>query len=614
MSGGGAGRLGRRKKAVLAALASLFLGLTLAVGYGLSARPAPGPVIRGEPGYDVIVVGGDPEGIAAALSAARNGMKTFLAEEGEALGGLFTLGMLNFLDMSYGPEGELLTQGIFMEFYQDMGNAFDVELAKAWFLKKVQGEKNLTLKLGVKFRGPVMEGQSVAGVVLEEDGQTRPYYSLTVIDATVDADIAAQAGVPYTVGGEDYGERKEGMAVTLVFEVSGIRWDEVVRHLKEDGNEGTDADEVSAWGYGKEAALYGPADAQTQLRGPNLARQENGNVLINALLIFGVDGLDPASRAAGIERGLQEIPRVVAFMRERFAGFEQAEFAGAASRLYVRETRHIQGEYRLNINDVMENQDQWDRVAHGSYPVDIQATGPDNAGHVLGWPSIYSVPFRCLVPLNADSLLVASRSASYDSLPHGSVRVVPVGMAVGEAAGVAAAWSVRRRMSFREMIGSGQAMEWVQETLRKQGAYLKAYDPPRLEVMSHWAYDSVRVMRTLGLAEGGYGNDYGLERKVSGTALRNRLNKVLRLIHERSGRLEPRKIQAPESVTVKTALENAAWGITGEEMGYEAAFRFLDSEGLLTGEFMAHMGDWEDEPDLALLYVLLANMYLTYGT
>jgi hypothetical protein len=547
-----------------------------------------------------------------ALSAARNGMKTLLVEEGATLGGLFTLGMLNFLDMSYGPEGELLTQGIFMEFYQDMGNAFDVEQAKAWFLEKVRREKNLTLKLGVNVLGPIMEGRNTAGVTLLEDGQKTPYYALTVVDATVDADIAAQAGVPYTVGGEDYGERKEGMAVTLVFEVSGVQWNEVVEYLKEDGDEHTDADGVSAWGYGKEAAQYTPEDLQTQLRGPNLARQENGNVLINALLIFGVDGLDPESKAAGIERGLREIPRVIAFMRSHFAGFERAEFAGAASRLYVRETRHIQGEYRLSINDVMENTDHWDRVAHGSYPVDIQATGPDNVGHVLGWPSIYTIPFRCLVPLNAENLLVASRSASYDSLPHGSARVVPVGMAVGEAAGAAAAWSVQRQMSFREMSRSAEAMEWVQETLRNQGAYLKAYAPPRLEVMSHWAYDSVRVMRALGLAEGGYGNDYGLNREVSGTALRNRLNKTLRLIHERSGRLELRKIQAPERVTVKTILEKAAWGITGEEMAFEAAFQFLDAQGLLTEEFKAHVENWDDAPDLALLYVLLANVYEAY--
>jgi flavin-dependent dehydrogenase len=600
----------KKKKAMV--LAPLLLALIWAVGYGWIDRPAPGPVIYGRPGYDVIVVGGDPEGVAAALSASRNGLKTLLVEEGEALGGLFTLGMLNFLDMNYGPDGELLTQGIFQEFYRDMGNAFDVEQAKAWFLKKTQREKNLTLKLGAKVLGPVMENRSAAGVILLENGRETPYYSLTVIDATVDADIAAQAGVPYTVGGEDYGERKEGMAVTLVFEVSGVNWDEVTRYLSED-DEHSGADETSAWGYGKEAAQYEPADAQMQLRGPNLARQENGNVLINALLIFGVDGLDPESRAAGIERGLQEIPRVVAFMRERFAGFGQAEFAGAASRLYVRETRHIQGEYRLNINDVMENADQWDRVAHGSYPVDIQATGPDNAGHVLGWPVIYSIPFRCLVPLNAENLLVVGRSASYDSLPHGSARVVPVGMAAGEAAGVAAAWSVRREMSFREMTRSADAMKWVQETLRDQGAYLKAYDPPRLEVMSHWAYDSVRVMRFLGLAEGGYNNDYGLEKQVSGTALRNRLNKVLRLIYERSGLLEGRKIQAPDTVTVQTVLEKTAWGITGEDMDFDAAYRFLDSEGLLTEAFKAHVQNWDDAPDLALLYELLAKVYTAYA-
>jgi hypothetical protein len=156
-------------------------------------------------------------------------------------------------------------------------------------------------------------------------------------------------------------------------------------------------------------------------------------------------------------------------------------------------------------------------------------------------------------------------------------------------------------------------MEWVQETLRDQGAYLKAYEPPKLEVMSHWAYDSVRVMRYLGLAEGGYNNDYGLDKKVSGTALRNRLNKVLRLIHERSGgQLELRKIQAPDTVTVRTVIERVAWGITGEETDFEAAYAFLDSKGMLTEAFKAHAGNWDEAPDLALLYALLARVYATF--
>ena len=133
-------------------------------------------------------------------------------------------------------------------------------------------------------------------------------------------------------------------------------------------------------------------DPQMRFRGPNLARQKNGNVLINALLIFGVDSLDPASKAEGIARGKKEIPHIVEYMRENFVGFEKAQFVSTAEQLYVRETRHIQGEYRLTITDVLENRDQWDKIGYGSYPVDVQPTSPSNSGNVIGKPAIYAIP------------------------------------------------------------------------------------------------------------------------------------------------------------------------------------------------------------------------------
>ena len=86
--------------------------------------------------------------------------------------------------------------------------------------------------------------------------------------------------------------------------------------------------------------------------------------------------MDEESKAEGIRRGEEEIPYLIDFMRKNFIGFENVEYVDHAPRLYVRETRHIQGEYRLTITDVLENRDHWDRIGHGSYPVDVQPTGP----------------------------------------------------------------------------------------------------------------------------------------------------------------------------------------------------------------------------------------------
>lgn len=573
-------------------------------------RPAPAPIIEGKPGYDVIVVGGEPEGVAAALSAARNGLRTLLVEDDAALGGLMTLGELNFLDMNHGPNNELLTRGVFEELYKELGNAFDIEEAKAWFLKKVEAEPNITLKLNTTVSSPIMHDKTITGIRIIENGSSIEYLGFRVIDATTDADLAAMAGVPYTVGGEDYGEKGLLMGVTLVFEVSGVDWDRMVRYLKhEDTDPHSSAGKVAAWGFGKEAMEYQPKDPQMRFRGPNMAKQKNGNILINALLIFGVDSLDPQSKALGIERGKAEIAHIIEFMREKFPGFEKAEFAGTAEQLYVRETRHIQGEYRLTITDVLENKDYWDRIAHGSYPVDVQPTSPANYGNIIGVPDIYSIPFRCLVPLEIDHLLVVGRSASYDSLPHGSARVIPVGMATAEAAGVACAYSIKNEITFRDMTKSQEAIAWVQKRLVKQGAYLVEYTPLKVAIMDHWAYEGVRITRELGLIEGGYNNDYRLEREANKWSIQNKFNKVIRVAHEKNPSVELRVLELPESLTEKDMIIAAAEGISGQKLAFDKATALLKEEQILTGEIEKHIDSWERVPQFAEMLMLSANMY-----
>ena len=245
------------KKIIAAAVLACFF-LT---GCGQAgAKVAEKPVVEGTD-YDVIVVGGEPEGVTAAVSAARNGMKTLLIEDDEALGGLMTLGMLNFIDMCHGRDGTLLTQGIFEEYYNAVGGtAFDVEHAKSVFLSMVQNEPNIELKLNTSFVAPIVENDAITGVTVREGGEEKTYRAARVIDATVDADVAAAAGVPYTFAGEDIGEKDRQMGVTLVFTVNNVDWDKVVDYLENDGNAGTGADSKSAWGYTEEGYSYVPHD------------------------------------------------------------------------------------------------------------------------------------------------------------------------------------------------------------------------------------------------------------------------------------------------------------------------------------------------------------------
>lgn len=569
--------------------------------------------------YDVIVIGGEPEGVAAAVSAARNGMKTLLVENDQALGGLMTLGELNFIDMCNGRDGTLLTQGIFEEFYNAVdGSAFDITKAKNTFLAMVTNEENLTLRLGCDVVAPVMNGNTIIGITARENGGTVTYLGKRVIDATVDADIAAASGVPYTFAGEDIGEKDRQMGVTLVFELSGVNWNKVFLHLNwqrfrastfGSGSADMGATKKMAWGYTEEGYGYEPQDEMMRLRGFNAARQDNGNVLINALIIFGVDVLDDKSKAEGIERGKKELEYILPYIRENFKGFEDAELVGTAEQLYVRESRHIIGEYQLTIDDVLENRDQWDKIAIGSYPVDVQPTATQRYGTVIGSPDRYAVPFRSLVPLKVDNLLVVGRSASYKSLAAGSARVIPLGMAEGEAAGVAASYSVSNDVTFREMTQDKQAIAAIQETLKAQGAYLEDIELPPETVTTHWAYSGVKILRSLGLLDGGYSNDYKLDEQLSRWRYQNMVNGVLKKAGVATDYIEVNDQPPNRQIIGTMAREAAKLDGVKYENAYDIYSNALDERGILTDELAPYFADGEKNPQAAEVIMLCANFY-----
>lgn len=589
---------------ILLLLAIAMCGLA---GCGDNTSVAEQPIEEGVD-YDVIVVGGDPEGVCAAVSSARNGLKTLLIEDDEALGGLMTLGMLNFIDICESRDGSILTQGLFMEFYDAVGGtAFDVETAKQFFYDWVVNEENATLKLNTEFVEPVMDGSSIVGVVVEENGEQVTYTASRVIDATVDADVAAAAGAPYTIAGEDIGEKERHMGVTLVFELSGVNWDKVVDYLENDDNAGTGATEKTAWGYTREGYAYEPKDELMRLRGFNVARQDNGNVLVNALIIFGVDAMSEESKANGIARAQKELEYIIPYVQENFIGFEDVALVGTASQLYVRESRHIIGEYQLTIDDVLENRDQWDKIAIVAYPADIQPTAGQTYGTVIGSPDRYAIPFRSIVPLDVENMLVIGRSASYTSLAAGSARVIPVGMAEGEAAGVASAYSLNNAISFRDMSADEAAIADIQKTLKKQGAYLDDFTVHET-FMDHWAYPGVKVIRSLGLLDGGYSNDYRLEEPMGKWRLQNMINNSLK----KTGREFALVEDITDPVTNGNMISVTARLAGVEADTYDAQLAGLQEKGIVTDEILSHMTTEAETPMAAEAIMIVANLYKYY--
>lgn len=570
--------------------------------------------------YDVIVVGSDPEGIAAALSAARNGMKTLLLSKDSTPGGLYTLGALNFIDVPETRDGTLLVGGIYEEFVNAVGGSgFDIVNAANVFNDMLTAEDNLTVRYGAKFQEPVMNGNTITGVtVLEEGDMLVTYNAPYIIDVTQDGDVAAAAGAPYTYAGEDIGERDREMGVTLVFRVSGVNWDSMCRYLTikrgigEIFNKSTSmgVSGNTAWGFSDEGYAYEPSDEAMRLRGFNMAKQDNGDVLVNALLIFDVDPLDEASREEGIARAKAELENIIPYLQDEFWGFGDCELAGTAEDLYVRESRHITCEYNLTIDDVLENRDQDDRIAVTSYPVDVQPTKTQTYGTVVGYPDQYAVGYKSLVPQDVDGLLVVGRAAGYTSLAAGSARIVPTGMACGEAAGVAVAVAKAQSATPRDLVDDDAAIAEIQEKLTAQGAKLD-HTQTHEEVMDHWAYPGVKVLRSLGVLDGGYDNNYYLDDTITMNRYQNMVNNAVK----KAGFALSEKIYVNEEIPARQIIGTMARAVIELEGADKLAddndvyMNALKERGIMTDELAEYFTDMEAAPNAGAVTLLTARFY-----
>lgn len=574
--------------------------------------------------YDLIVVGGDPEGIAAAVSGARNGISVLLVDTRPVLGGLMTQGWLNSLDMSYGPEGNILNGGIFLEFFKEMGgDSFDVQKAAGFFHKLVDNERKLDVLLSVQrvellpFKDKTGTGVTkLKGIkLLTEDDQTLSINAKAVIDATQDADLAAAIGVPYTIGHADFGRPDDNMAVTLVFRLQGIddgEWSRLCYYLMyQDPDRNSGANWKSAWGFGTEMGKYKSSVPQIAMRGLNIGRQDDGSLLINALQIFGVDPLNEDAKDKAREVALRELPRIVTYIAQEIPGLKGLELAGAAPELYVRESRHIIGEYRLTIDDVLEHRDFYDRIAFGSYPVDVQATGSGKKGYVVGNPLQYAVPFRSLIPVGVENLLVVGRSASFDSLAAGSARTIPVGMAAGQSAGAAVALSLEKRKTFHELAASEEHMLLLQGRLNNQGMNLAPKKVRPLAVSHHWAYPGMKFVRSLGLALGSYNNDYGLDREITEAAFIRLLSEAVKQTSA-GVTVRPYFVEEGNSLTIYDAAYMFC-RYMGKDIDKKAAYDYWDEQGFWDWDLVSRVRQNDGVITVGMAYQLVEDFLEQVG-
>jgi hypothetical protein len=478
---------------------------------------------------DVLVYGSEPEAVIAAVAAAEEGAATTLIAPASRLGGLFVQGELNVLDLKTQPHDYQL--GLFDRWWSMVGRdeAFDVHVAEAAF-NDLLVEAGVTVFLGVTDVVPLLEAPGVVrgASFTTAAGASTTVTATQVIDASGDADLAAEAGMGFDIGWRAFGVDQR-MADTLVLNVAGVDWQELTDGVRDRGRSYAIAKEWVVWGhFGGMPAAYQPTQPGMRLRGLNLGRQRDGTVLINALLLYGLDPLDPDSLADGRARALVEGEHIVAYLATHVPGFADARLAGAAETLYVRESRHLRASCVLSADDVFENRVTAFDVAAGGYPMDAQSFTPHDSGFVYGVPEIYGGRLCMMVPSGGPAgMWVVGRSAGYDPVAFASARVVPFGMAMAEAAGVAAALAGDSDRLPQTAAQDPAFITTVRERLAARGAYLPGVTP-RAAIGPTGArhYDAFRLLVSRGLSVGGYDNDPRLTTGVSSLSFAYLLSNV----------------------------------------------------------------------------------------
>ncbi|HYN11684.1 MAG TPA: FAD-dependent oxidoreductase [Burkholderiales bacterium] len=448
---------------------------------------------------DVLVVGGGPAGIGAAIGAADAGARVVLAERYGFLGGNATAalvmplmsfhtqrpqpekkGAITLLPTDHGP-GEAVVAGVLAKLLERLvkvGGAIAPSLATGyvvpfdpeWF-KLVAVD--LLDEAGVQLlfhalASSVLGADPVEGVVFETKSGPIAVRAKVTVDCTGDADVAVQAGAPFEIG------RADGLVqpMTLMFRMAEFQRAAFENYVKEHPKQWRGVHGL--WDLVRKATEAG------ELKLPRedilfFATPHEGEVSVNSTRVTRVQGTNVWDLSYAEWASRNQMRQIAAFLRRYVPGFEKSYVMQSGINVGVRETRRIVGDYQLNVDDVLGARKFDDAIARGAYPVDIH--NPKGQGTVLKRlppGEAYDIPLRCLMPQNAEGVIVAGRCLSGTHEAHSSYRVMPIVMATGQAAGVTAALAARRNAMPREVpVGD------VQQELRRQGASLRSDEPQK---------------------------------------------------------------------------------------------------------------------------------------
>jgi len=448
--------------------------------------------------YDVVVCGGGPAGCAAALSAARCGLRTLLVEGQGQLGGMGTSGLVShwlggrtydgkdwvvggvFKELTLKavergialmpepePDGRYSPHGWCQGGQLTAGIPFD-PFAMASMLDEVMQEANVEVLLFTRAVDVVVRDNALSQVIIHNKSGFQAVPVKAVIDATGDADIAALSGCQTVLGRQ---EDRLMTPVTLQVHFDHVDADALAEYANQHGSGGSFRwlDEIQELMKQGEWSFEYNRLISVQLT-------EKDTFMVNTSRLVGCDGTDGASISSAMVQGRREALQLLVILRKHAPGFQNARLKAVAPLLGVRETRRIVGDFVLRVQDLVDGVPLPDVIGFSAYGWDLPdpkrpSDNPD-VGHQRGIKkTILEIPYRIMVPRPITNLLCPGRTVSVERDILGPLRVMAPCMAMGEAAGVAVAQAIARNTTVAAV-----DLLALRSTLRDAGAILDEAD------------------------------------------------------------------------------------------------------------------------------------------
>jgi hypothetical protein len=434
---------------------------------------------------DVLVIGGGPAGVGAALSAARLGKKVVVIEQTNALGGIATSGLHGHICTysSWHNPDEQVVGGICQEFAERTAAAgfgrfhggnfdFEVEGFKL-ILEQMAQEAGVRTYYYTQFSDVVIKDGRIDAVIIQSKSGRQAFRPGVVIDCTGDADVAAKGGVPCEKGRPEDGATQP---MTLMFQLGGVDVDRVNHfRFEEYPKKYNDSNTYKMHELWREAQANGDMEPfQDGIMGWWFTPTRPDQLGINFTHIFGKDCTNVEDLTYATIEGRRQAYHCAEVYRKYVPGMENCWVSHCAALIGTRESRRIEGLYQLTEQDLIAEKEFEDSIGYGSFFIDVHnCSGAGMDGETWYPPKgfKYQIPYRVLVPKHLGNLLVAGRCISCTHTALGSLRVMPQCVLEGEACGAAAAQALDRQISLAE-IDTRQ----LQQTLRAQHAIVTADD------------------------------------------------------------------------------------------------------------------------------------------